>query len=240
MSDLLAGMHCPPHYARGSCALDLSTPNAPRRGVISPEGPHMQQTSRWRATALRAACFSVALFGALGCSEDGEASKSRDPAVDDANNLHSSHPSTGSDCVATGQDCSHADCCEGRCQNAMCMPMDAPHCAPAGGDCGASDCCEGSCESSVCVAARARTCAAAGEDCSARDCCEGSCSQGTCVVASASVLCAGLGQDCTSRDCCGGACENQVCIERATCAPPGGDCSKKDCCDGNCDGAICG
>ena len=185
--------------------------------------------------AWRLSVLAAALFGAVGCTDGNNGPAPGDGAP------HSSHSSTGPDCVGAGQSCADADCCEGRCQDSVCMAMDAPHCAASGQDCSHTDCCQGSCQGSICVPNDARTCAAAGEACTTRDCCEGTCGDGTCMSASAAAgLCAQIGQDCSTDDCCSGVCEASVCVAHATCVPRGGDCSNRDCCEGSCEGSICG
>lgn len=167
----------------------------------------MQRNLSW-ARRPRAVLSTTAILTAFACSDGNDASKSRDPSLDDADELQSSDPSTEPHCVGAGQSCAHADCCEGRCQDSVCLALDAPHCAASGQDCSHDDCCEGSCEDSVCIASSAQSCAATGEACTSRDCCAGTCSQGTCVEHAS---CVPPGGDCSSRDCCEGRCSGSIC-----------------------------
>lgn len=155
-----------------------------------------------RRAAWQLQVLAAALLAAFGCSDSNQAPSPSDAAPP------SSHSSTGPDCVGAGQSCADADCCEGRCQDSICMALDAPHCAALGQDCSRTDCCEGSCQQGTCMSAASGHCAQIGQDCSTDDCCSGVCEASVCVERA---TCVPSGGDCSNRDCCEGSCEGSIC-----------------------------
>jgi hypothetical protein len=135
---------------------------------------------------MRSIVWLIALLTALACAVSGQAAKGSDPALDDADHLHAadsgaeaSTPSgTEPHCAALGQSCAHDDCCEGSCDQSLCVASNATTCAALGQSCQTQDCCSGVCEASVCV--EHPSCVPPGGDCSNRDCCGGSCSGSIC------------------------------------------------------------
>jgi len=127
---------------------------------------------------MRSIVWLTTLLTALACSDEGEASRPRDPALDDADQLHDADGGTQPHCAAQGQSCAHDDCCAGSCDQSVCVPSSAVTCAATGQSCQTRDCCSGACEASVCV--EHPSCVPPGGDCSTQDCCGGSCSGSIC------------------------------------------------------------